>query len=119
MPLRVETYTSAGESGWTSAMLEDGAYTDIVADDQGNVYLLSAAKDASLLSLTKFDNAGDQVWSVDGAPAGLCGVDELVSHGDTGTREAWPLGHLRAQPHGGEGDSIGFVVLNWIQCSAG
>jgi hypothetical protein len=27
---------------------------------------------------------GDQVWGVDGSPAGLCGVDALVGHGNSG-----------------------------------
>ena len=31
---------------------------------------------------------GDQVWRIDGSPAGLCGFDELVSHGQPSGRQS-------------------------------
>jgi hypothetical protein len=34
---------------------------------------------------------GDQVWCVESPPAGLCGVDELVGHGNSGGTGARPL----------------------------
>lgn len=34
---------------------------------------------------------GDQVWGVDRSPAGLCGVDELVGHGDSSRTRTWPF----------------------------
>jgi hypothetical protein len=46
---------------------------------------------------------GDQVWGVDGAPPGLCGVDQLVGHSSCGGPRAGSCGDLGAQPHGGEG----------------
>jgi hypothetical protein len=30
-------------------------------------------------------NQGDQVWGVDGTPAGLRGIEELVGHGNSGS----------------------------------
>lgn len=41
----------------------------------------------------------------DGAeqPAGLCSVDQLVGHGDTGRMRSRPFGDLDLQPQWGEG----------------
>ena len=65
MPRQLETYASDGQAGWVSPMLEVENFEDVVADPDGNVYLLSVALDATLLSLSKFDNAGMLVWNVD------------------------------------------------------
>jgi hypothetical protein len=46
-------------------MLEDEVFEDLVADPDGNVYLLSMALDVQLLSLRKYDNAGMLLWNVD------------------------------------------------------
>ena len=46
---------------------------------------------------------------VDGAPAGLCGLDELERHGDAGGPRARALGDPLPEPDGGEGrlDRVG------------
>ena len=62
---------------------------------------------------------GDQVWGIDRSPAGLCGLDELVSHSDSGRTRAGPLGDLVLNRTVAKVLSIGFDVLKWIQCSAG
>jgi hypothetical protein len=43
------------------------------------------------------------VGAVDGAPAGLCGLDELERHRDSGGPRAGSLGDPLPQPDGGEG----------------
>jgi hypothetical protein len=43
------------------------------------------------------------VRCIDGAPAGLGGVDQLVGHGQTRRSRSRPLGDLRAQTHCGKG----------------
>jgi NAD(P)-dependent dehydrogenase (short-subunit alcohol dehydrogenase family) len=45
---------------------------------------------------------GDQVWGVDGVPSGLCGVDQLVGHGNSRSPGAGALGDLGPQPDGGK-----------------
>src|SRR5215208_4532904 len=42
----------------------------------------------------------NEMWCVDGTPAGLCGVDQLVGHGDSGCTGSGALGDALAQPHG-------------------
>ncbi len=64
-PRQLETYDVDGQAGWTSEMLEDETYEDVAADADGNVYLLSAALDVTLLSVRKFDGAGALLWKVD------------------------------------------------------
>ncbi len=61
---------------------------------------------------------GDEVWGVDGTPAGLCGLDELERHGYAGSSRSRALGDSLPQPNGGKG-RLGLVVRKWIQCSAG
>ena len=66
------------------------------------------------------DGAGaderDEVWCVDGAPAGLGGLDELERHRQPGCLGTGAAGDLGPVP---KVDSMGFVVRRWIQCSAG
>ena len=52
---------------------------------------------------------GDQMWGIDGPPAGLCGLDELVGHCQPGRARTRPLGHFRPQTYCGEGafDRVG------------
>jgi len=57
--------------------------------------------------------------SVDVAPAVLGGLDELEGHGEPGGSRSRPLGHLGAEPDGGEGRLDGFEVFRCSQCSAG
>ena len=63
-PDQLETYTADGQAGWTSIELSLGIHEDLVVDGDGNAYLLSGANDNSLISLTKFDNAGEITWTV-------------------------------------------------------
>ena len=44
----------------------------------------------------------DQVRCVDRAPAGLCGLDQLVGHRQAGCARSGPLGDLRSQTYCGE-----------------
>ena len=46
---------------------------------------------------------GDHMWRVHGTPAGLCGVDELVGHRNSGRLGAGALGDFRSQTYCGEG----------------
>ena len=46
---------------------------------------------------------GDEVGCVDGAPAGLGGLDEFERHGDAGGSGAGAFSDPLPQPHGGEG----------------
>jgi cysteine-rich repeat protein len=65
MPRQVETYAPDGAAGWVSAMLENEGFEDLVADPDGNVYLLSVALDVQLLSVSKYDSNGMLQWNVD------------------------------------------------------
>jgi hypothetical protein len=47
-------------------------------------------------------NQGNQMWCIHGPPAGLCGIDELVGHGNSRGTGSRALGDLRPQPHGRE-----------------
>ena len=51
---------------------------------------------------------------VDRPPSGLGRLDQLVGHGQTGGPRARSLGHLGAQPHGGEGglDGVGGLQMD-------
>ena len=51
---------------------------------------------------------GDQVWGIDGSPAGLRGLDELVGHCHPGRTRTRPLGHSRSQTYCGE------VTFDWV-----
>lgn len=62
---------------------------------------------------------GDQVWGVDGAPAGLSGINQLVGHSKTAARDPGPLVTRVRNRTVAKVDSIGFVVGRWVQCSAG
>jgi hypothetical protein len=44
----------------------------------------------------------DEVGCADGAPAGLCGLDELERHCDAGCSRARALGDSLPKSHGGE-----------------
>jgi cysteine-rich repeat protein len=96
MPRQVETYTPDGDAGWVSPMLENEGFEDLISDADGNVYLLSVALDVSLLSVSKYDDAGMLVWNVDhddadvleigGGLALLSGGGVLVSGATNGTQ---------------------------------
>ena len=62
---------------------------------------------------------GDQVGCVDGAPAGLGGLNELERHGQPGGLAAGSAVSLVRCRTVANVDSIGLVVRRWIQCSAG
>ena len=53
------------------------------------------------------DGAGadesDQVRRVDGAPAGLNGLNQVVGHRQSGSARSWPLCHLESQTYCGKG----------------
>ena len=53
------------------------------------------------------DGAGadesDQVRRVDGAPAGLNGLNQVVGHRQSGSARSWPLCHLGSQTYCGKG----------------
>lgn len=54
---------------------------------------------------------GHQMWGVNGPPAGLGGVDQLVGHGNPGRTRSRTLGDLGAQPNCGKRRlDIGLVV---------
>jgi hypothetical protein len=62
---------------------------------------------------------GDQVWGIDGSPAGLCGLDELVGHCQPGRARTRSLVTLVLKRTVAKLLSMGFVVLRCTQCSAG
>ncbi|WP_181234089.1 DUF4215 domain-containing protein [Enhygromyxa salina] len=84
-PRQLETYTAAGAPAWVSAPLDDAVYADLAVDGEGNSYLLSAANDGSLLTISKYDSSGELSWTVD--------------HDDPGQLEA--AGGLAVLPGGG------------------
>jgi hypothetical protein len=57
---------------------------------------------------------GHQVLGVDGPPAGLCCINELVGHGNTGCTGAGSFGDFGPQPYGGKRqfDWVGGAQMN-------
>lgn len=71
----------------------------------------------SLLDAGAGPDEGREVRSVDCPPPAFGGFDELESHGEAGGREPGPLVTLVRSRTVAKVDSIGLVVLRWIQCS--
>ena len=66
-------------------------------------YFVGSFDELALLEPGSRADQGDEVGCVDGAPAGLCGLDELERHCDAGGSSARALGDSLPKSHGGEG----------------
>lgn len=74
-----------------------------VDSTSGSAGVMSTGRSSTLpLSQTAPARTGNQVWGVDGPPAGLCGVERLVGHGNPRRTGAVAFGDLGPQPYGGE-----------------
>ena len=64
-------------------------------------------------------HGGDEMGAVDCPPPVLGGLDEFEGHGHPGGFRPGTFGHLGRRRTVAMLDSMGLVVLRWIQCSAG
>jgi hypothetical protein len=81
--------------------------------------LVVAFDDDSVFETGACAHEGNQVGSVDGAPAGLGGFDQLNAIAIPAALEPGPLVTFVRWRTVAKVDSIGLVVRKWIQCSAG